>query len=798
MFRAQRPLLLLTLAGLTAWIFWLRWPSFGHAFWNLDEGIYATVGRTIVEGGVMYRDAIDHRAPVCHYATALIFAVAGVNNVWAMHVTLAGMIASIAFALFLLGRRWRGSATGLWAAVIFAAFSTDLFYVGDAYSLSTEWFLIFFSSWSTWWFWVNWARAGFWPPFAAGMGYALAFMSKQPGLLEVGAPGAMLVYVAATRRLRLVPAARVLGGLVAGFTTLLALIFVYFWWHDTLSDFYFYGWTYNLIYYGAETSLADRIQAALALPRMLGEEYPLQLGFIILAALGGLHLVTRNQPSEQDKAAQLAAVFLLCWLALSAAGSASAGRVHAHYYIQSLPALALAAAWVLGSATGWCLSPGRWWLRLGSALLLLAAGWNAVAHPLRGRTRPAGGKDVAYRPADFIKAHSRPTDRIIVWGIYPDFYVYADRKPASRYIYTSFQTGVQPGKNTAPDINTDYGAVPGALDELVRELEATRPVFFVDSSLGAQRLFEKYPLHLYPALDRFVREHYAEVELSQFRPHGFRVLMLKDSSRRTPFALAGGAADGRLGEPYVQGLQQVTPTPVEYDVGAAHSGGRLQRLELLANDKVVQGVSFQPTDRLSVKLAVDFGRLGSGRHRLIARATSATGETFSSPALEVECGPESVSPEQRMAFALPTVSLGPPLHRLRAPFGASATREQGGLIFFAHAPSLFSYRLPPEASQLSGGFGFRPGAYAASNPGRTDGAEFTISLVTSNGRRSELLRRMLRPAELPSDRGEQRFICALPASQQGSIIELAISAGPAGNAASDWTYWSNLQLTVAR
>lgn len=798
MVRYQRSLLLFALAGLTAWIFWLRWPSFDNVFWNLDEGIYATVGRTVLEGGVMYRDAIDHRAPVCHYATALVFAFAGANNVWAMHATLAGMVVLIAVALFLLGRQWRGTATGLWAAVIFAALSTDLLYVGDAYSVSTEWFLAFFSTLGAWWFWANWARAGFWPPFLAGMSYALAFLSKQPGLLEVGAPVLMLVYVAATGRLRVLQGARVLGGLVAGFITLTALAFAYFWWNDTLTDFYFYGWTYNLIYYGADTSLADRVQAALALPRMVGEEYPLQLGLIILTALGCLHALIRDQPTEQDKAAQPSAVFLLCWLALSAAGSASAGRVHAHYYIQSMPALALAAAWALGTATGWCLSPGRWWLRTAATLLLLCAAWNLLTHPLKGRTRPAGGQDISYLPAKFIKAHSLPTDRIIVWGLYPDFYVYADRKPASKYIYTSFQTGVQPGKNTAPDINTDYGAVPGAVDALVRELEATRPVFFVDSSLGPQRLFEKYPLHRYPALNRFVAGHYTEVEATLFRPHGFRVLMLKDSSRRTPLSLAGGTGTGTLDEPRVLGPQTVAPITHEYNVSAAHPGGRLQRLELLVNDTVVQGVSFPPTDKLNVKFAVDFSHLGHGRHQLVARATSATGEIRSSPALTVECGPESIAPGQQDAFALQAVSPGPLLQRLRAPFGSSATRENGSLVFFVHAPSLLSYTLPPGATRLTGRFGFKPGAYASTNPGQTDGAEFIVTLVRPSGQRAVLQRRLLRPSDTPGDRGEQPFQCDLPAGPDGGVLELAISDGPAGNSASDWTYWSDLLLTISR
>src|SRR5262245_40159504 len=106
--RSARVSALAVLALLVARMCWLRGETFGFAFWNLDEGIYATVGRTVVDGGVMYRDVIDHRAPVCHYSTAAIFAVFGVNNIWATHAVLAAMVVGIAFGLFLLGRRWRG------------------------------------------------------------------------------------------------------------------------------------------------------------------------------------------------------------------------------------------------------------------------------------------------------------------------------------------------------------------------------------------------------------------------------------------------------------------------------------------------------------------------------------------------------------------------------------------------------------------------------------------------------------------------------------------------------------------
>ena len=84
MARSTRSIPILVFAGFAIWIFWLRWPSFGGFVWNLDEGIHATIARTILDGGVMYRDAIDQRTPLSYYLVAGIFAFSGVNNLWAV------------------------------------------------------------------------------------------------------------------------------------------------------------------------------------------------------------------------------------------------------------------------------------------------------------------------------------------------------------------------------------------------------------------------------------------------------------------------------------------------------------------------------------------------------------------------------------------------------------------------------------------------------------------------------------------------------------------------------------------
>ncbi|RXK55279.1 hypothetical protein ESB00_05110 [Oleiharenicola lentus] len=127
-----------------------------------------------------------------------------------------------------------------------------------------------------------------------------------------------------------------------------------------------------------------------------------------------------------------------------------------------------------------------------------------------------------------------------------------------------------------------------------------------------------------------------------------------------------------------------------------------------------------------------------------------------------------------------------------APFGAQLSQVEGGLEYYAHAPSSLVYRAAAGATTLRGSFGLYDGAYAATNAGASDGAEFLVHWHAADGRSEMIFRRLLRPRDEPADRGPQDFAVPLPAG--AGELEFAIGPGPAGNSASDWTYWRHLRL----
>lgn len=777
---------------------WMRAPTFGFKTWNVDEAIHAAVARTLLDGGVLYRDAVDQRTPLTYCVMAAIFAVAGENNFHAVHIVVALVIATTAWLLLLVARRMGGLAAGVWTAVLYIMLAGGLFYQGDANAFVTEWFVAFFTSAAAWIFWSASGTPG-WPRLVlTGAAFSLAFLSKQPGAIDLAAPGLTLACLATRDAIpgwhRLW---RQWAGLILGFSAVPAAVLMYYALRGAFHDFIFYTWTYNLRFYGPEIGWVDRMASAGVPFRLLVTYSPLLFAVLVAAAGAFLFKIVQRQPTAAEASTNPARVYIFIWALGSLAGAASGGRGFDHYSIQFLPPLCLGTAWLLGSLTkgvirGSYRLPGR--LIAFAVLLMVAAGLVTGALAARQRTLP---EDPSRRVAQFIAERSASNASIFVWGYHPDLYVFANRKPASRFVYASFLTGLIPWTNCASDRNTDYAIVPGAMETLRRELESNRPVFIVDCSVGPNRHWDKYPLEKFPPLAALVHERYLRVESGQFLPQGFALYALKDAYRPSqPQPPAVALASTRAGGVDIFAVYHAESRSVRINVGARDSGGRLQHVELSMDGKPLDSVTLAPGPGLSVDFEVNL-EPGSGMHRLKARAVCTDGVSYESPVHELDSN-RSLLPARELADFKLTEYRGQliPLEG-SAPYGASAAMEDGRMIYFAHAPSRLLYELPAEACVLRGGMGFRPGAFAADNRGPTDGAEFRVDLITEAGGRQNLYRRLLQPVQNPVDRSIVPFHLDLPPGKQRRI-ELVIDPGSGGSAASDWTFWSDLTLENCR
>ncbi len=562
----------LVLVVLTIGVIWLRWPTFGFNVWNVDEAIHAAIARILMDGGVLYQDAIDIRHPLTYYVVAGIFSVFGENNLWAVRFLVAGMIAATAWFLYLSGRSIRNSATGYGAAALYAVLSTTAFYQGDAFAANTEWFVAFFSSAAAATFLCGGSVPGTARLLATGALFSGAFLSKQPALLELAAPIGAMIYSGWRQRTPLQVLLLQLATIIGGWLIPVAMVICYFALHHALSDAFFYSWVYNLNYYGPEITTPDRV-SSLAVPfRLIGIASPL---LILLWLTGVLHTtrqLLQRTPNAAEEVANPSLIFITFWTAAGLIAAASSGRGFDHYSIEFLAPFCLGGGVVIGRIyMTMRMTITRVPVRLIAALLLaiVAAQTFDPLTTARRRTLPF---DPSVRVSEYIRDHSKASDKIFVWGFHPDIYLYANRLPASRYPFAAFITGLIPWTNTAADQDTTYAIVPGAMDALLEDLESNEPRFIVDCSAGANRHWDKYPLEKFPRLNAYIADHYQPLESGQFVPQGFRLFQRRtagaalpiETPHTTPAGVSASMAIGTLGK-------QVAPIEVVAPLGAGYS-----------------------------------------------------------------------------------------------------------------------------------------------------------------------------------------------------------------------------------
>jgi hypothetical protein len=167
-----------------------------------------------------------------------------------------------------------------------------------------------------------------------------------------------------------------------------------------------------------------------------------------------LHLLADSLPAAAKALALMAFLAALgwrrsppvvrLWLGTALLGALAGGSFHPHYYIQLVPPLAVlggsGVARLLEARNPLALATGG---ALGAATLALTAPlWLESSSAQARAVWPHDGHLVHDRAvARYLRAHTRPRDRVLVlWGAASVYYL-ADREPAVRYMWLrNFQT----------------------------------------------------------------------------------------------------------------------------------------------------------------------------------------------------------------------------------------------------------------------------------------------------------------------------------------------------------------------
>lgn len=497
----------------------IRLPSFHRASWNVDEAAEAIVAQEMTSGKVIYRDTVTHRAPLQHILFALLFSAAGHTQMAAAHLLFLACLMATIFVLFLTGRIIQDSVLGFWAAFLFALQTANLPRF-ESLAFHTEYLLAFFSVLALLLLLLAEKKERASLYFLAGISAALAVLSKQTGLMDAAALGLALIAAhgphpfAVKLRNRLLP-------FLLGLLAVAAAVCVYFGLHHALREFFYFFWTFNTGIYIHYNSLGHRLSEALAF--FVQTDTWLRYPFIPLAMVYALRLWSGLRRGCSGPGPFLVYYFLFA-LGLSYFGACLSGRSSHHYYIPCMIPASLAFGLLLKRSLS-ALRQGRHkrTAYAGSlAFLIYCLAWFGFHAAAIGTRLEMPSIPMPHRAAvEYIRSHTRPGDRIMAWGFYPEYYVWTQRDPASRFSLSNYLTG----QNMGPGYDFKNGVIPQPerapydfWDAFMHDLNTNRPVYLVDaSSLRHPWAPDTFAPLRNERMRDFLEAHYFEEKTFEFR-----------------------------------------------------------------------------------------------------------------------------------------------------------------------------------------------------------------------------------------------------------------------------------------
>lgn len=411
----------------------VRLPDLGMPL-ERDEGEYAYAAQDIARGGMPYRDSFCQKPPVVFFWYLGGIVLFG-QSVEAIHLAMVAAAAAAALGLYYLGKRLSGRTAGWLAALVFSMAAAGSGYFGSA--ANTEIFmlapavagaLLLLRA-------VESEKPVDW--FLTGLFFGLAFMTKQVALFSFAGPGFFAAWILWKRRR---PASSHLKPALFGTAGAAAAVLPFVIWFSltgTMGHFWDTAFSQNVGYvdspYGAWKweQMAD----------VFWKRFCVSDGLLYLCTALLLLLVVMKDGCRRKAAFW----FPLLWFAGSVFGVALGPYTFGHYFLQMLPAAALAMGVLVEEAT----RESKLQPRL-TRFIPLAAGLLVMAPMLSERLSSAALStaersfelykvyghspfQAAVEVGDYLRKTTDPGDTILIVGSEPEILFYANRKSATRF-----------------------------------------------------------------------------------------------------------------------------------------------------------------------------------------------------------------------------------------------------------------------------------------------------------------------------------------------------------------------------
>lgn len=503
----------------------LRLPSLWWGVISDDEAIYDAMAQVINGGGVMYRDALDHKPPGLAYVYAAIENAVGAHSpgmlgIAAVHAFGILLTVLTAVGLYLVAREVLKREYWWLPPVLYGLVSMNrcaydgLALNGEVLMNTPTVFAVLAVLWAgkT----SNRGKRIFFD-LCAGALMGLAGLAKWQALVA----GLAFPFFASefAEQFSLGPTRKLSEFFKRVFTRgpfwLLGLVIPvmvaadYFKAHGVLTEFLKWGGLFNLRY------ISEGPDFIWALKRL-----GIQVAAVVLpsiafygAAIYGLGLAFRglksgSNPSHfvKDLAAPFAVPGLLIWSIASILCVAIGGRFFGHYFLQAELPLCLLAAAPLYQA----------YLRfpkiVGASIAVPTAFFFAISIVPHATRALYDSEDPDWSlVGQAIADQSKSDDTLFVWGNAPAVYHYSHRKMGTRFSFCNYLTGLSPGTRSEYDPSYQPASVNEAWPLLYQDLQTRRPTMILDTAAAGWKSYSKFEISRYPEFQAYLKAHYRPV-----------------------------------------------------------------------------------------------------------------------------------------------------------------------------------------------------------------------------------------------------------------------------------------------
>jgi 4-amino-4-deoxy-L-arabinose transferase-like glycosyltransferase len=479
----------------------LRLPTLLPSMYISDEGYYGTIANEILDGGTVYRTAVDTKPPGMYYIYAGVFRVAGRNNLLVIHILAILVVAATALVVRRIGARVADEWAGAWSGIGYAVF-VHAYHPDDTLGANTEIFAALPLTLSVLAFFRGEKKGRWGWMFLSGALVGMATLFRQPSAVTLGAMLACLAYGWLIPRTHLLGRVLAAGsGVVIGFIAAIGALAWYYQWQGNLHDAYLWAWAFAIRYVESETTVRYVLKRLVTVHLVVMLSWGLLWYFGIRQVIETLRCFRRRNtvPSEQ--------VLLILWLVLSYLAIFIGWRFPGHYHLAVLPPLSILA----GSAFSRFVAEQRrspqprWrWIRTGiiGAAALPAIGFLVMAFTVRTQTL-----DFLPTVQQIVKETSA-NDRIFVWGSTPQLYSFSGRRMATRFVSCTHLVGAYASRPREVRDRAE-SVIPGSWEMFQADWEAHPPALIIDMST-VDSFWAAHPMTRYPVLRAYLANYRVE------------------------------------------------------------------------------------------------------------------------------------------------------------------------------------------------------------------------------------------------------------------------------------------------